>query len=123
YAIEREQEEAERQGARPTLRRNPWRAARVRDAHRARPAVLTPEEIRDLLAHPAVYGTPTETLLALAAYAGLRQQEIIHLRPGIDVILDGPRPVVRVQAREGDYPWRPKTQRSERDVRISPALV
>lgn len=123
YAIEREHEEAERQGARPTLRRNPWRRARIREAHPPRPAVLTPGEIRDLLAHDAVRGTPSEALLALAAYAGLRAQEIIHLRPGIDVVLDGPRPMVRIQAREGDYPWRPKTARSERDVRISPALV
>lgn len=123
YAIEREQEEAERQGARPTLRRNPWRSARVREAHRARPAVLTPEELRDLLAHPAVYGTPVEALIGLAGYAGLRLREMLYLRPGIDVVLDGPRPMVRIQAREGDYPWRPKTQRSERDVRISPTLA
>src|SRR5690606_35656828 len=123
YAIEREQEEAERQGARPTLRRNPWKTARVREAHPPRPAVLTPGELHDLLHHPDVRGTPAETAIALGTLAGLRLQEAIHLRPGIDVILDGPRPMLRIQAREGDYPWRPKTRRSERDVRISATLV
>lgn len=123
YAIDREREEAERQGARPTLRRSPWQRARVREAHPPRPAVLTPEELRDLLRHPDVRGTPAEAAIAIGALAGLRLQEAIHLRPGIDVVLGGPRPTLRVQAREGDFPWQPKTYRSERDVRISPALV
>jgi len=123
YAIDREAEEAERQGVVPTLTRNPWTRARVREDRRARPGVLTEEEIRDLLAHPAVAGTPREAFLAIAAYAGLRLREIIHLRTGIDVILDGPRPFIRVQSRDGEYAWRTKTRRSERDVRITRSLA
>ncbi|HEX7118164.1 MAG TPA: site-specific integrase, partial [Longimicrobiales bacterium] len=123
YAIEREAEEAERQSVAPTLTRNPWRRARVRAARRSRPSVLTEEEIRDLLGHPAVAGTPREAFLAIAAYAGLRLQEITHLRTSQDVVLDGPRPMLRVQSRDGDHAWRPKTARSERDVRIPPVLV
>ena len=123
YAIEREAEEAERQGAVPTLTRNPWSRARIRAEIRTRPSVLTEAEIRDLLAHPAVAGTPREAFLACAAYAGLRLQEITHLRTSQDVILDGPRPMLRIQSRDGDHAWRPKTVRSERDVRIPPVLV
>lgn len=130
YAIEREREEAELKGAIPTLTRNPWRSARIRRAPRVRPAVLTPEEIRDLLNHPEVRGTPQAAFLACAAYAGLRQQEIANLRITEDVVIwpesewtPTQAGVLRIQNRKGEAEWYAKTDHSERDVPITPALA
>lgn len=130
YAIEREREEAELRHAIPSLTRNPWRAARIRKAPRVRPAVLSPEEIRDLLAHPEVAGTPQAAFLGCAAYAGLRQQEIAHLRPSEDVVIWPESEwtpiqagVLRVQNRKGEGEWYAKTDNSERDVPITPTLA
>ena len=126
YAMDREREEAERQGAAPTLTRNPWAGARIPDERRVRPAVLTAPEIRDLLANEAVVGTPAAALLACAAWAGLRLQEITHLRLGLDVVLDGADPRLIVQSRKGEkraHEWTTKSPNSERDVPSPPALV
>ncbi|HEX7050101.1 MAG TPA: site-specific integrase, partial [Longimicrobiales bacterium] len=130
YAIEREAEEAALRGAVPSLTRNPWRSARIRRDPRVRPSVLTPEEIRDLLAHPEVQGTPQAAFLACAAYAGLRQQEIAHLRTTEDVVIwpearwtRTQAGVLRIQNRKGEDEWYAKTDHSERDVPITPALA
>lgn len=130
YAIEREREEAELRHAIPSLTRNPWRAARIPKAPRVRPAVLTPEEIRDLLTHPEVRGTPQAAFLGCAAYAGLRQQEITHLRTTEDVVIwpderwtATQAGILRVQNRKGEGEWYAKTDHSERDVPIGPTLA
>lgn len=123
YTAELDAELAEKKHALPTLTKNPWSKAEIRIARKTRPAVLTEEEVRNLLAHPLVAGTPKALLLGIACYAGLRQQEIAHLRPELDVQIDGPEPIIRVQGRKGERAWRTKTERSERDVPIPPALV
>lgn len=122
-ALEREAEAARKHRAHAVLTDNPWRKAEIKRTWAAPPAVLTEEEIRALLAHPAVAGTPTEALLAIAAWGGLRRQEITHLRLIEDVELDLWPPQLRVQSREGDQAWRTKTQRSQRRVQIPAALA
>lgn len=121
WAIEREAEEAEQRGLEATLRQNPWRRAKIREARRKRPQVLTEAELYALINHPAVAGTPTQALLAIAGYAGLRAQEITNLRVDQDVHLGVPKLIV--QAREGEHTWETKTERSVRDVRIPPVLA
>jgi integrase len=65
-------------------------------------------------------GTPELTLAALGALAGLRAGEISHLRVGLDADLE--RRVIRIQPRQGQYPWKPKTDNSVRDVPMSTEL-
>lgn len=121
FAHEIEAELCEQGGAVPLLTSNPWRRARVPTKRPTRFAYLQKNEARALLAHPSITGTPVAAFLALGIFAGLRTGEIRHLRMTEDV--DMGRGKLRIQSRKGDYPWRPKSRRSERDVPIAPALA
>jgi integrase len=81
---------------------------------RARDRVLTQAEIGRLFD-----ATPRPLLFPIAAglMAGLRQGEVIHLRPGLDVDLDIGLLSVREQA-----DWKPKTPRSKRVVPMTDQL-
>lgn len=122
-AIKEEAEAAEGAGALPTLTRNPWRKARARKERRPPPDVLTKPEIRALLRHPEIRGTPLAAFLGCAALAGLRQQEIAHLRGDVDVRLGVAKPSLKIQAHDAARPRRPKTENSYREVPIGPSLV
>lgn len=123
YIIDREREQAEQRDMESVFRRNPWKQAKIKDGRKKRPLVLTEAGIVALLNNREVYDTPKEAFLAVAALAGLRQQEIAHIRRDMDLTLDGPKPFIRVQSRAGEYEWDTKTVRSERDVPITPTLV
>lgn len=124
FAMEREAEDAERAGALPSIILNPWKRAEAATIKRTRFTYLRPDEARALLAHSAVRHTPTEALLATAIYAGLRLGELAHLRTDRDVLLgpDWRSSLIVVQGREGEYAWKPKTDRGERKLRPIPAL-
>lgn len=123
-AIEREREEADRAGATVTLTRNPWRAAKIPIVRQTRVSYLSPLEVRALLAHPEISGTPVHALLATAIFAGLRSGEIAHLRTDLDVVVtDSPATSrIIVQGRDGEHAWRPKTARGERELTTIQAL-
>lgn len=97
---------------------NPWREVATPEVRATRFAFLRPPEWRTLI--DKVRGLPVAAPLALGTLAGLRLSEAIHLRPGIDLDMDRRR--LKVQARDGDYPWRPKTARGERSLRIGDEL-
>ena len=128
FVIGREAEEAERAGAVPTVKRNPWSKARVREGRTIKPNVLTEEERDDLLYHPQVKGTPGGTLVALAFLAGLRQAEATNLRTSVDVELwpeeewTTQAGWIHVQSRKGELAWESKTDNSDRSVPIVPRL-
>lgn len=119
-AIESEAEKARQADYVPSLTDNPWRRASTPEVRPTRAVFLTPAEWRDLAA--AAEGRVVAGILGCAFLAGLRAREILHLRPGVDVEMGGPEPVIRVQARDGEYAWRPKTRRGQRDVPMSEAL-
>lgn len=119
--IREEVEASERRGVLPVLTSNPWGHARTATVRQTRVAFLTHREYRDL--DQVLVGKPHRVLVGVACLAGLRQQEIAHLRPGVDVLLDQPKPLIRVQSRLGEHPWRPKTDNSERDVPVVPHLA
>lgn len=104
----------------PSIKTNPWATVDLPEIRPTRAVFLTLEEWRTL--DESMKGTPARAMVAIAVLAGLRQAEILHLRPGIDVILDG-APMIRVQARKGEHPWKPKTRRGERDVPLVSSLV
>jgi integrase len=83
--------------------------------HRPRERVLTVQEADRLLA-----ATPDPLLwfVGVGLFAGLRANEALHLRPGIDVDLDIGTITVREQGG-----WKPKTERSRRLVPMAPSLV
>ena len=120
-AIQREAETAERAGVDPRMSRNPWRGAKVPEVRATRLSFLHPPEWWALVGK--IRGRPHLGLLALAYRAGLRSAEICHLRTDVDVHLEGPEPLVRVQSRGGRHPWKPKTEKSERDVPLTPDAV
>lgn len=118
--MEEEAEALASKNVHPSIRVNPWVGLEMPEVRQTRTAYLTPQEWWEL--DDSMKGRPVRALVALAFLAGLRRGEIRHLRPGVDVLLaDDPR--VRVQSRKGEYPWRPKTRRGERDVPITDALV
>lgn len=119
--MEEEAEALAQRNVHPSVRTNPWVGLEMPERRQTRAVFLLPHEWRDL--DDSVKGTPHRALIALAFLAGLRQGEIRHLRTGVDVLLEGPEPLVRVQGRVGEHPWKPKTWRSERDVPITDALV
>jgi integrase len=124
FVIEREAEEAEQQGAQPSVTKNPWVKAKVPKRRRTRHSFLNPAQWYKLVNHPRVLRTPRAAFLS-AGMMGLRRAEIQHLRTGMDVLLDVERPVLRVQDREGGRhrKWRTKTENSLRDVPIPAALL
>lgn len=119
--MEEEAEALALRNVQPSLRVNPWSGLEMPEIRHTRTSFLSPAEWRTL--DDSMKRQPYRALVALAFLAGLRQGEIRHLRPGVDVLLEGPEPMVRVQSRKGERPWRPKTKRGERDVPITRALV
>lgn len=118
-AIREDEHRSERQGVPRTLTKNVWmniRAARVR---KTRVVFLTRPEAARLLR--AVKGRPLALWVALGLYGGLRAGEAANLRPDVDVDLE--RGVLRIQSRDGEFPWLTKTDNSVRDVPIHPALA
>lgn len=119
--IRKEEEYADRVGAAPRIRRNPVKNVERPSDRQGRVEFLHPKEWRTLASK--VEGRAVAVLLGLGCLAGLRISEAAHLRPGIDVILDADVPVIKVQPRDGEYPWRPKTKRSIRTVPIGAELL
>ena len=119
-AIDAEAERARRLEYTPTFTVNVWKLVQLPEVHATRVVFLSPAEW-NLLARQTAR-TPAAALLGLAVLAGLRVGEILHLRPDVDVIL-GDEPLVRIQARGGEHPWKPKRmKRGQRDVPMSDAL-
>lgn len=118
-AMKDEAEHAERENRRPRLRRNPWDAVEPAKVTPTRVIFLTARERDDMLAKIA--GTPLCAFMACAYHAGLRLNETVHLRTGIDVDLDNR--LLKIQARPGQFEWAPKTDRGQRDVPINRDLL
>jgi integrase len=119
--MDEESEAKAQRGVASSIKANPWKGLDMPELRPTRAVFLAPEEWRDL--DRSMVGQPYRVLVGFAFLAGLRQSEIRYLRPGIDVLIEDPEPIVRVQSRVGGHPWRTKTRRSERDVPITPALV
>lgn len=117
-AIELEAEAAERVGIRPRITRDPWAKIEISDRAQPRQAFLEPPEWQAVLSHAR--GLPSAALLSLCCLGGLRIDEALNLRTGIDVDLDVG--LIRVQARDGEYAWRAKHDNSQRDVPIVASL-
>lgn len=118
HAIDYEAELAKKSNARPRLEENPWREVDTPEVRATRSAFLRPEEWRHL--STTVEGRPIHAALALGCLAGLRMSEVRYLRTDVDVDLARRR--LHVQSRDGEYPWRPKTARGQRDLRIGDEL-
>jgi integrase len=116
--IQRATERAELEGRRPALRLNPIKATERPRVRQNRVAFLSPEEWRVLIDRNE--GHPMAAPLALGCLAGLRLMEAGNLRSGVDVVLTGERPRIIVQPRSGEFAWRPKTDRSIREIPIPP---
>jgi hypothetical protein len=110
--IARAEEHAHVTGGRPELTRNPVAQVDAPRLRQTRVVFLHPEEWRALI--QGVEGRPIAAALGLWCLAGLRLMEAAHLRTGIDVVLDGPNPHVKVQPRDGPHPWKPRTDRTVR---------
>lgn len=96
-----------------------WKGIELARPEKGRPRFLQPAQLARLMKSNS--GTPRAVLCALGALAGLRIGEVANLRIGTDV--DTERRILRIQARAGRYPWRPKRDRSTRDVPISDELL
>lgn len=119
YAIEQDRDHAKRTKSRPRIHENPWKAVDRPDVRATRQAFLRPEEWGTLITKAD--GQPVAAVLGCAYLAGLRLSEIRHLRTDVDVDLVARR--LRVQSRDGEHPWRPKTARGERHVPIGDELL
>ncbi len=120
--MEEEAEALAQRNVHPSVRTNPWTGLEMPEIRPTRTAFLSPEEWVEL--DRTMVGRARAGLSwGLAFLAGLRQGEIRHLRTHVDVLLVGDEPIVRVQSRGGDRPWRPKTKRGERDVPVTPLLA
>lgn len=114
--IRREGEKAGQKGHTPRIRVNPLRNVDLAPVPK-RKEFLLPPEWRAVA--KAVRGRPNAAFVTIACLAGLRISEIINLRTDIDI--DRTRKLIRVQPREGEYPWVPKGYpRHERSVRNVP---
>lgn len=101
------------------MRKDPWVDVQLPKARATRHAFLQPAQWQTL--YDCVQGTPVAAGLAIGTLAGLRIGEICQLRPGIDV--DFERRRIRIQPRDGENKWRPKTDNSIRDVPMEPKLT
>lgn len=118
--IDRATEWAALHDVRPALTRNPADGVAAPKIRQTRVGFLHPPEWRAL--SRATEGRPIRAALGLWCLAGLRQMEGAHLRTDIDVRLDAPTPHVKIQPREGEYPWKPKSDRGIRDVPLCTEL-
>jgi integrase len=122
-AIEADEERAEKDRLPRTLTRNLFSKGRARISppkiRKTRVVFLSRQQAGRLLW--AVRGRPAAILVAAGIYGGLRAGEATHLRRDEDVDLAKARLVI--QPREGEYPWRPKTDNSVRDVPMNRQLV
>lgn len=116
-AITLESERAERTQSRPRLSRSVWESVQPAERRKTRHAFLEPAEWTVLLER--VRGRPQAAFFALGCLLGLRVDEVMHLRTGIDVDLS--KGLVKVQPREGEFAWRPKHDNSVRDIPVTPA--
>lgn len=80
-----------------------------------RERLLTADELKRL---DAATPGPWKFALRCGYLAGLRQGEVLHLRPGLDVDLESSSINIRKQA-----DWTPKTERSIRVVPMTPELA
>lgn len=117
-AIARELESSERLQARPRITRNIWDAVEPAGQRTRRHSFLEPEEWRRVLEHSE--GRPRAALLALLCLGGVRIQEALHLRTGLDLDLDAG--LVHIQPREGADAWKPKNDHSVRTLPIPRTL-
>lgn len=114
-AIRSEALRADRTGERPRVAINPRHHVEIATERTKRVEFLQPHEWAALSA--SIEGRAVHAALALMTLAGLRIAEVAHLRTGLDVAgLGTDAPVIRVQPREGKYPWAPKSDRSVRDI-------
>lgn len=120
--IDREQEDAERQGAVPSVTKNPWVKARIPKRRKTRQSFLTRDQWKALIEHPSIRQTPQDAFLC-AGIMGLRRAETAHLRTGKDVVLDVARPYLHIQSRGGKHAWNTKTENSVRKVPIPAKLI
>lgn len=119
--IRKEAELADRRRTAPRLVKNPVANVELATERTKRVEFLQPHEWRTL--SRAVEGRAMHAVLALGTLAGLRLGEALHLRPEIDVVgLGTDTPLLRIQPREGEFPWQPKTEASVRDVPIGAEL-
>lgn len=122
-AIEADEETAEREGTPRTLTRNVFGKgkARVRPpkVRKTRVVFLSRKKAGRLLW--AVRGRPSAALMAAGIYAGLRAGEAVNLRLVTDVRFA--KMEIAIQPREGEYPWRTKTDNSIREVPMHPNLA
>lgn len=120
-AIKAEVLRADQTGQKPRVTINPRHHIEIATERTKRVEFLQPHEWAALSA--TIEGRAVHAALALMTLAGLRIAEVAHLRTGIDVVgLGTDEPMVRVQPREGQFPWRPKTDRSVRDVPVGDEL-
>lgn len=108
-----------RPGTKPRIAQNPVKNVELPTVRSKRAEFLQPAEWRTLI--ETARGRAVAVLLGLGTLAGLRISEAAMLRPGIDI--DMQRRIIRVQPREGEYEWRPKTDRSVRDIPIVDELA
>ena len=117
-AIAQEAEAAARDGTRPLLTLNPWDLVELPEQRPTRAGFLRPAQWRKLV--EVTQDRPQAALMAVGTLAGLRMKEALYLRTAIDVDLERRR--IRVQSREGEYAFRVKTRRGERDVPMAEEL-
>jgi integrase len=113
-AIDADAERAEIEDRKPRIRNNPWRKADRPEKRTTRHAFLAPDQWVRFAEYVGRTAPSKLGLYATACLAGLRQQEVAHLRPGLDVDLKAR--LIRVQPRGGEMNWQTKTTRSVRDV-------
>lgn len=118
-AIQHEAELAKKASARPRLVDNPWYDVELPEVRSTRHAFLQPTEWMRL-ANENV-GVPALGALGVGCLAGLRASEVRYLRTDVDLDLKGRR--IRVQPREGEWDWVPKTDNSIRDLYIGDELL
>lgn len=119
-AIRLELEASERLQARPRMTRSVWDSVGPAEQRTTRHSFLEPSEWGVLMER--VGARPQTAFFALGCLAGLRIDEVLNLRTGIDVEWEGPDPLIRIQPRDGEWAWRPKNDNSVRDVPVTPAL-
>lgn len=118
FIIDREAEDAEKQGAQPSVTKNPWAKVKIPKRRRTRHSFLLWSDWDKLIRRHAE--TPVAAVLCLGIM-GLRRAEIQHIRTRVDIHLDDD-PKVIVQDREGAHAWRTKTENSVRTLQIPPSL-